>query len=51
MFGRVLLEGRGIFEGGACSCFGKVWHFLVAVFWRGVAFFACSVLEGYGIFG
>ena len=25
--------------------------FLVAVFLRGVAFFACSVLEGCGIFG
>ena len=50
MFGKVLLEGRGIFGGGACSCFGGLWHFLL---WRGVAFLegAFSVIEGCGIFG
>ena len=38
VLGRVLLEGRGIFGGGACSCFGGVWHF-----WR--VFWGCDILE------
>ena len=50
-----MLEGRGIFGGGACSRFGGVWHFLLAVFCvlEGVAFLECafSVIEGCGIFG
>ena len=55
------LGGACHFGGGACSCFGEVWHCCLegrgileealAVFWRGVAFLlgACSVLEGRGI--